>query len=489
MSIITQEKNPFTIYDCFVIFLISFLSLHVRLWKLGYPNEIVFDEVYFGNFSNAYITESFYSDIHPPFGKLIMAGVAWLTQYPGNIDWGKALGKFYEDNETNYVSLRITPSVFSSFCPVLIYCSMKNLAFSIPSAITASFLVLFDFTQIVEAKFILSDGMLHFFTCLHIFAFTLFLRDHSFIRTLFAGITMGIAFSCKLTAMGLIAMDGITQLLWIIKYSPSLDRIIARAATLLVPCFSIFIISWIVHFDILKYHDTTGAYSEAIFAPYLYSKEKINYTYKGDRLINRNIFAQILKDSINTHKANMRITNPHPWSSMPINWPLLLDKYVFFYGHGPQSIKCHGSPMTYWSTSLFIALTPILAIFGKTDWRLVVTFFGWAFSYLPFIAVPRAMYLYHYIVPMFFASMNLAALLETSLGEKRKVIFSFDFIICVLSVLCWIYFSPWIYGTYCEDCDERLMWVKRWNNGPPIPLQFFGEGSIDTKLITGSIPI
>ena len=159
-----------------------------------------------------------------------MAAVAWLAHYPGTISWGRAYGrKYYRNNETRYISLRLTPSVVSSFCPVLVYCAMKNLAFSVPSAVAASFLVLFDFTQIVVARFILSDRLLHFSTCLHIFAFTLFLRNTTPLRTIFTGTTL-------------------SQIIWIFKSRPSFEKIVVRAASLIVPCALVFVTSWVVHF-------------------------------------------------------------------------------------------------------------------------------------------------------------------------------------------------------------------------------------------------
>ncbi|EAY08534.1 Dolichyl-phosphate-mannose-protein mannosyltransferase, putative [Trichomonas vaginalis G3] len=417
-----------------------------------------------------------------------MAGIAYLTQYPGNINWGYKDIQGYDDNETNYINLRLTPSVFSSFCSVLIYCSMRNLGFSISTATAASFLTLFDITSIVEGRFILSDGMLHFFSCLHIFAFTLFLRKTSFLRTLFAGITLGFAFSCKLTAGGLILLDGLSQFIWLLKKRRPIAKIIARASLLLVPCFSIHLICWIIHFDILKFKDNTGgAYSEEGFSQYLYNPDIMNITYKGWRLQNRNHLKTIFEDLVRTHHANMRITNPHPWSSMPINWPFLLDKYVMFYSDVDyKSIRCHGSPMTYWSSSVFLILTPLLLFTRKLDWRIIITFFGWAFSYLPFIMVPRAMYLYHYIVPMFFASMNLAAVSECVLKNWPKISLIFNIVICVLSVTCTMYFAPWVYGYRCMDCDEKLGWIRRWEFGPPDKVNFFGIDSINTTLITGS---
>lgn len=483
---ILKHVHAYTITDCFMIVIIAFLSLAIRLYLLGFPNCIVFDEVYFGNFSNAYITEHFYSDIHPPFGKLVMAGIAYLTQYPGIINWGFKNIEGYDINETNYVNLRLTPCVFSSFCSVLIYCSMKNLAFSIPTATSACFLALFDITSIVEGRFILSDGMLHFFSCLHLFAFTLFLRKTSPMRTLFAGITLGIAFSCKLTAGGLIALDGLTQLIWLFKKRRAISDVIVRASLLLIPCFSIHILSWIVHFDILKYKDNTGgAYTEEGFSSYLFADKDMNFTYKGTRLQDRNHLLLLYEDLLRTHHANMRITNPHPWSSMPINWPFLLDKYVLFYNDLHfGAIRCHGSPMTYWSTSTVLILTPILALTRKLDWRVIVTFFGWAFSYLPFIMVPRAMYLYHYIVPMFCASMNLGAVMECMFINHPRILFLLNVLVCCLSVLCTWYFAPWIYGYPYLDTD-KLHWLRRWEKGPPEPIHFFGAASSNTTLITG----
>ena len=482
----SPKKSNFNFHDCLAIFLITTVSLFVRLWKIGFPDQIVFDEVYFGNFSTAYLNESFYSDIHPPFGKMIMAAIAWLTQYKGTIEFGSKLGGHYLTDEINYVSLRLTPSIFSSFCPTLLYCSMRNLGFSLISSLSSASLILFDFTSIIEAKFILSDSMLHFFTCLHVFTLTLFLRDQRLVFGILTGITLGIATSCKLTAMGLVLLDGITQIIWIFTERPNILNIILRAIMLLLPFSIIVVFSWVVHYDILKYHDHIGCYTESIFSPYLLYRDKMNYTYPGMRTIKRNIFKQIYQDIIRTHKANMRITIPHPWSSMPKNWPLLLDKYVLFYSGENRSIRCLGSPVSYWFSSFGIYLTVVLFVFRRLDRRIVVPFFGWFFSYLPFIWIPRAMFLYHYILPLFFATMNLSAVIECSI-KKYKIILPISIIIITCAFACWIYFSPWIYGTYCENCNKKLLWLERWNSGPPEPLHFYGEAALKTKLIKGSI--
>jgi dolichyl-phosphate-mannose-protein mannosyltransferase len=49
-----------------------------RLWTLFTPNAVVFDEVYFKAFAAHYYDGHYYFDIHPPLGKLLLAGFAHL---------------------------------------------------------------------------------------------------------------------------------------------------------------------------------------------------------------------------------------------------------------------------------------------------------------------------------------------------------------------------------------------------------------------------
>jgi dolichyl-phosphate-mannose-protein mannosyltransferase len=45
---------------------LTLISLVVRLYALGNPDEIVFDEVHFGGFASKYIASRFFFDVHPP---------------------------------------------------------------------------------------------------------------------------------------------------------------------------------------------------------------------------------------------------------------------------------------------------------------------------------------------------------------------------------------------------------------------------------------
>src|SRR5208283_4366911 len=55
------------------------MGIFLRVYQLGYPNEAVFDEVYFPVSANAYLHGLRVFDVHPPLAKLLMAcGIAAL---------------------------------------------------------------------------------------------------------------------------------------------------------------------------------------------------------------------------------------------------------------------------------------------------------------------------------------------------------------------------------------------------------------------------
>ena len=138
--------NPaFDSIDSILVLIITSLSFISRFWNLFFPDDVVFDEVHFGNFTNWYTKSQFYFDIHPPLGKLIMFLFANLSEYDGNINFRSN----YKDE--SYVILRITPAFFSSLCPSLLYLTMRFSSFSKCASFMTAFMICFDnsFTYII----------------------------------------------------------------------------------------------------------------------------------------------------------------------------------------------------------------------------------------------------------------------------------------------------------------------------------------------------
>lgn len=56
-----------------IVFGVIILALILRLYKLGWPDWQVFDEIYYYNFGHDYLVGNYFFDVHPPLGKLFIS--------------------------------------------------------------------------------------------------------------------------------------------------------------------------------------------------------------------------------------------------------------------------------------------------------------------------------------------------------------------------------------------------------------------------------
>jgi dolichyl-phosphate-mannose-protein mannosyltransferase len=483
------SDSAFTTIDSFLVLVILIISSCARLWTISFPEQVSFDEVHFGNFTSWYVKHKFHFDIHPPLGKMMMAFIAGLGQFEGEIRAFHNIGSSYAVNESQYISLRLIPGIFASFCAPFIYCSSRCLYVDPLSAFMASMFIALDSSFITEAKFVLSDGMLHFWCAFHIFTLSLFLRHPSELLAIFAGFTLGAAGVCKYTGLGLFAVDGITQLIWILWKRPSIWKIMIRGCSFLTPAAVVMFGAWVWHFAANPYRGYHAHYIAAQDSHTVLDRHKINVSYWGNRVAGSSLIGRIVRWNREMNRINMRSKIPHPWESRPEYWPFLMDKYVLFWARDRAKVQCMGLPASYWGTTLALFLTVPAALCGRTGWQNWLFVWGWAVCYLPFLRIPRTMFHYHYLVPLMFASLNTGALVSL-VFKNQSARASVATIVTVLTILCYLYFAPLIYGIDCPNCDRTRAWVKGWSLGPPKPVHCFGKELINTtQLILAKIPL
>lgn len=155
-------KIKFEINLCTVIlFLVSFLT---RFYNLTQPNSIVFDELHYGKYVSLYIKRTFFFDQHPPFGKQLVAGVAYLAGYSGNYTFGR-IGSEYT-NKVPIFWLRFIPALCGCLLAPLTYKLLVQLKLNRWTAFLGGFLIIFDNALITQSRFILMEPILLLFSLL-----------------------------------------------------------------------------------------------------------------------------------------------------------------------------------------------------------------------------------------------------------------------------------------------------------------------------------
>ncbi|KAI8779277.1 protein O-mannosyl-transferase 1 [Biomphalaria glabrata] len=183
MSLLTEELNteshhqddkPFTIkaeLDLMQICL-AVLSFLTRTWRLGIPRAVVFDELHFAKFVSLYIKRIFFFDVHPPFGKMILALAGSYAGFEGDINFERIGAEF--PSSVPVEMLRAFPAILGSLTVPIVYQICVEAGLSRYAASIAGLLILLDNALLVQSRFMLMEGMLIFFSSLSVLAYLKF---------------------------------------------------------------------------------------------------------------------------------------------------------------------------------------------------------------------------------------------------------------------------------------------------------------------------
>ncbi|KIR54376.1 dolichyl-phosphate-mannose-protein mannosyltransferase [Cryptococcus gattii Ru294] len=244
------------------------VALYVRLYRLGRPSSVVFDEVHFGGFAMKYIRRKFFMDVHPPLAKLLVTLSAWVGGFDGKFDF-KDIGKDYLEPGVPYITMRFFPAALGIALIPLAFLTLLALRLSHTSALLGALFVTFDNALITQSRLILLDSFLVFFTGLTTFFWVRFSNDDSegraftkpwWINLLCTGLSLGAVVSCKWVGLFTIAMIGVGTLrqLWLLlgnlKVTPRqyIRHFAARTLCLIVVPLAFYMLMFKIHFWILN---------------------------------------------------------------------------------------------------------------------------------------------------------------------------------------------------------------------------------------------
>jgi dolichyl-phosphate-mannose-protein mannosyltransferase len=252
-------------------------AIIVRFYRIHYPAQVVFDEVHFGGFASHYIKSTFFFDVHPPLGKLLIAFTGVLIGYDGSFSFEKIAMDY---TNVNYVGLRLLPCLLGAALVPMAYATMRNFGYSSTASIVTGLMVLFENALATQSRLILLDSFLVFFTGFTALMWSEFLRwknepfSNQWWRTLtMVGVGLGLTVSVKWVGLFTITWVGVSTIIQLWNYitDPTIPvkvfarHFYARAIGLIAIPISIYLASFKLHFAILNKTGPGAAFMPAEF--------------------------------------------------------------------------------------------------------------------------------------------------------------------------------------------------------------------------------
>jgi dolichyl-phosphate-mannose-protein mannosyltransferase len=393
------------------LFALTALAALTRFIGLFYPNAVVFDELYSERYAARYLTGSFYFDVHPPLGRLMIAGAA------------KVLGVATTTLtcEEPAVVLRVLPALFGTLLVPLVYVLLRQLRANRSVATLGAALVLLDNALLVQSRFVLTDIFLIVFGLV---AISLFLaaRVRSGVgRGLLlsvSAIAAGAAVSVKWTGLSALGLIG---LVWLVdeirqrKWQQRWRRIAIDAAILVVLPIATYAATFAIHFALLTKSGPGETYMSLPYQATLAG----NVHYRPDARVSFLSEFVELNEKMSYGNALIGLTT-HAAASPWYTWPILKHRVPYWSKVRPapdgrvEHIDLLGNLALWWGVVFAVlgiavmcaARRPLFAGMGPPLAFLAVAY---AANYLPFIPIHRSMYLYHYLFAFVF-SVALGAL-------------------------------------------------------------------------------
>lgn len=395
--------------DTIVLAALVAVAAATRLWHLGHPAEIVFDEVHFVAQARHYIRGEPFLDPHPPLAKLVIAaGILIFGDHP----WSWRIGNALIGILLVAVTYMLGRRMFGS---------------RLAAALAASFII-GDGMYLVDSRIAVIDIVyLTLAACsyLFLFRFAESARQRDRRRTLVAmGVTLGLCLGSKLYVPAVTFLLCVGFMVYFIMRS---ERAAAAAARY-----------WRVAGALVMVGSLSAIFYVAVFMPHFllgwWSGIADLFHYYGDVMwYERSVAAAT-----------------HPYASPWWSWPLMLRPIAYWQNFPPQgkvaTIWGGGNPLLWWGALTAITITAVRALERPNPARafLVFGYLGYLVIWMP---VGRTLFLYHYMPSIYLGYLALAAIVadawrgEAEMWECAALLLTMV-PVCVLGLGFWAGLFP-----------------------------------------------
>ena len=151
----SRDDQVFLWWSLFL--LVTSVGFATRLYKIHEPDHVCWDETHFGKMGSWYINRTFFFDVHPPLGKMLIGLSGKLTGYNGTFPFNKPGDKYLDHN---YIGMRVFCVALGALLVPFSFVTTWDLTQSLTASITASSLVTFDVGLVTLSQYILLDPIL-----------------------------------------------------------------------------------------------------------------------------------------------------------------------------------------------------------------------------------------------------------------------------------------------------------------------------------------
>jgi dolichyl-phosphate-mannose-protein mannosyltransferase len=442
----------------YYLLILTGLGLLTHFVFFGHPNETVFDEVHFGKFVSGYYTREYFFDIHPPLGKLAIAGFAKLFDFKPEFAFGEIGDKF---PDKQYLVLRFLPNLAGSLLPLVIFLLLMEMGMKPLHAFFGGILIALENALLTQSHYILLDSFLLLSGFLALLFYFKYRNSQQYGYLILFGLLSGLAFSVKWTGLGFLGLPLVIEGLKILK-NFEFKKIFTVLLAPLIIAGMVYFLLFAVHLIILN---KTGP-GDAFMSPG-FQKTLSGSKYADDPSSPSNLIQKFTELNAEMYKANQRLNATHPYSSKWYSWPFM-QRTIYYWVNENSRIYLVGNPVIWWSSTTAVLMGIIYLILSirirKKDATLLFLLAGYVVNILPFIGVSRVMFLYHYFTAYVFAIMILAWLiahpLNGSENKNSKIIFG---VLITASVIGFLFFAPLSYGLDLSTESFRArIWLKGW---------------------------
>lgn len=437
------------------IWILSAVSAVLHFWRLTVPRATVFDELYYERFAGLYRTGVHVFDVHPPLARLMYAGFsALIGARPEGLIGGISIAE-----------MRVLPALFGIALVPIVFTLLMQLSASRRIATLGALAVTFDNALLVQSRAILPDIFLIVFGVAAISVYLAARQRDGWLHFTMVGVSAllaGCALSVKWTGMSAL---GVILCIWL--FDAVRDRAAVRrsAVELLllvtVPAI-VYVGAWAEHFALTKHGSADDAFMSLAFQAQLPGSKNF---HPGSPPVS--LWSKIADVHRAIRYANGSLQNATNIGSSPwYTWPIMKHP-IPMWGGPPRAdgsraaILLIGNPVVWWTALIGAGLGLVLFATRRERFNARLFSFGLLtgaalLNFVPFAAITRIMYLYHYL----FALVCLIMLAAFSLGVERgwlgdasppwRMPARRDTALCTalvgLIIAAFLYFAPFTYG-------------------------------------------